>query len=212
MLAYLEGTIKSIHNDYIILLTHGVGYKVHIGMNKSQMMPLDSNIELYIETIVREDSITLYGFTHYQEQELFITLLSVQGVGAKMSQAIIDTLSYQQTIIAIMGGYHTELCQVSGVGKKLAGRIIQELSEKIGKLQHQHHIPNGEPNIMPQNLSNQHLSSLINALTSLGYSPSESQKVASHVIAEHPDHTLEALIPIALQKILILCCGDRNQW
>ncbi|MFK7865939.1 MAG: Holliday junction branch migration protein RuvA [Alphaproteobacteria bacterium] len=132
MIGWLEGKfIQEIQNGLLMQAGH-VGYIVFASTKTLQSIPRDGSLfSLYIETHVREDHIHLYGFKSPQEQDLFKTLLSVQGVGAKVGIAILSALAEHQIREAIISSDKALLTQADGVGPKLANRIILELKDKL---------------------------------------------------------------------------------
>ena len=130
MIGKLKGTVEQIDLESLILDVSGVGYLVYCTAKTLYLMQIGTNCTLHIETIVREDSIKLFGFTSSQEKDLFIVLQSVNGVGAKMSLNIIANISIDELYLAITTRDKTRLVSVPGVGSKIAERIIIELKGK----------------------------------------------------------------------------------
>lgn len=129
MIGYLSGKIKTIFDDgSIIILSNGVGWKVN-AVNTGAITT-DQDIELFIHTNVREDDISLWGFTTQDELSLFKKLLSISGVGAKTALNIITSKGYNEVVSAIYNGDAKGL-KVSGVGAKTAEKIIIELRDKV---------------------------------------------------------------------------------
>ncbi|MCD6035508.1 MAG: ruvA [Rickettsiales bacterium] len=133
MIGKLKGILDTIAFDHVIIDAGGVGYVVFCSANTLRQLPLEGEAAtLIIETHVREDHIHLYGFATEQERKAFRTLLKVSGVGAKMGLALLGTLTPAQLAIAIVGQDKKALTQVSGVGPKLAARILTELKDAFG--------------------------------------------------------------------------------
>lgn len=130
MIAHLEGKTILIDENFLIVQSSGVGYKVFVSTEVLSDVQPDNNVCLFIHTIVREDSIALYGFLNYADQKFFETLLLVKGVGPKVA---LDILSAPRnlTISAIINGEIAQLTQIKGLGKKTAERIIVELKNKV---------------------------------------------------------------------------------
>lgn len=149
MIAYLKGKIKYITQGWIILDVNGVGYKVHInpnvnppagGRNPKQIQsPNDqktkkvsnSDTEFYIYHHIREDRSELYGFETIEDLQAFELLLEVNGVGPKMAANILAKTTQNDLKQAIIKGDSGFFLSISGVGKKLAGKILLELKNKI---------------------------------------------------------------------------------
>lgn len=198
MIAKLTGVIDSVGLHHVILDVNGVGYLVQassrtlsrIGSQKG--MP----VSLLIETIVREDAFMLYGFADAAEKEWFQILCTVQGVGAKVAQAILTAVSPEQLPLVIASQDKTALKQADGVGEKLAVRIVTELKEKAGKMalgaaaaqkadaaRPSKSGGKGAVVDMPKNISNDAVSALIN----LGYGRAEAFGAVANVMRDRGD-------------------------
>jgi holliday junction DNA helicase RuvA len=133
MIAKLTGVIDSKGTDAAIVDVGGVGYQVFCSARSLDRLPAAGGaISLFIETHVREDHIHLYGFIDAAEREWFRLLTTVQGVGAKLALAILGVLSSGDLTQAILVQDKTSLTRASGVGPKLAARIVAELKDKVG--------------------------------------------------------------------------------
>jgi Holliday junction DNA helicase RuvA len=135
MIAKLRGRLDSVGVDFAVVDVGGVGYLVFCGSRTLGGLPgIGEAVELAIETHVREDHIHLYGFASAREREMFTTLTTVQGVGAKVALGILSALSSDQIIQAVAAGDQTVFKRASGVGPKLAQRIVTELKDKVASL------------------------------------------------------------------------------
>ena len=133
MIAKLYGKIDTLDNGFLIINVGGVGYLVFCSSRTLSKMPgRGEEAMLFIETAVREDAITLYGFADETEKACFNILTSVQGVGAKVAFAILSTFSPDSLELAIGSGDAKSLTRAGGVGAKLAARLITELKGKMG--------------------------------------------------------------------------------
>jgi holliday junction DNA helicase RuvA len=133
MIAKLTGVIDSKSADTAIVDVGGVGYQVFCSARSLSRLPAaGGSVSLFIETHVREDHIHLYGFIDAAEREWFRLLTTVQGVGAKLALAILGVLSSGDLTQAILVQDKTSLTRASGVGPKLAARIVAELKDKVG--------------------------------------------------------------------------------
>jgi Holliday junction DNA helicase RuvA len=132
VIAKLRGRLDSIGTDFAVIDVGGVGYLVFCGSRTISGLPgIGEAVELAIETHVREDHIHLYGFATAREREMFTTLMTVQGVGAKVALAILSALSSEQIVQAIGAGDQAAFKRANGVGGKLAQRIVTELKDKL---------------------------------------------------------------------------------
>ncbi len=133
MIAKLTGAIDSKSADAAIVDVGGVGYLVFCSARSLSRLPAAGGaVSLFIETHVREDHIHLYGFIDAAEREWFRLLTTVQGVGAKLALAILGVQSSGDLTQAILVQDKTSLTRASGVGPKLAARIVAELKDKVG--------------------------------------------------------------------------------
>ena len=172
MIALLRGRVSSTIDDQVVIDTGGVGYLVMCPARTLQRLPpVGGEVELRIQTQVREDSITLYGFSESSEQQWFRLLQGIQGVGARSALALLSVLSPEEMTLAIGAQDKAPLTRASGVGPKLAGRIVLELKDKIGELPSG---PAAEPSqqtkVSPQTSDD---NDALIALVNLGYSRSE---------------------------------------
>jgi Holliday junction DNA helicase RuvA len=132
MIARLSGILAETSADTAIVDVGGVGYLVFCSARSLNRLPAAGGaISLFIETHVREDHIHLYGFIDAAEREWFRLLTTVQGVGAKLALAILSVLSSGDLTQAILVQDKTSLTRASGVGPKLAVRIVTELKDKV---------------------------------------------------------------------------------
>jgi len=135
MFAKLSGILDSVSGNTIILDVGGVGYEVHASARTLERAGRHGDaLSLLIDTHVREDAITLFGFIDALEQQWFRLLYSVQGVGPKAALAILSACPLERIGFAIAAGDATVLRQAEGVGPKLATRIVTELKDKVGKI------------------------------------------------------------------------------
>ena len=133
MIARLTGLIDAATAEGVVLDVNGVGYLVFCSPRTLARLPAKgAPASLLVETHVREDHIHLYGFADVGERDWFRLLTTVQGVGAKLAQAVLGVLSPDDLARAIAAGDKASLARAPGVGQKLAGRIAAELKDKVG--------------------------------------------------------------------------------
>lgn len=198
MIGLLKGVVASAGHDHAIIDVNGVGYIVFCSSKTLANLKAGENTILLIETHVREDHIHLYGFYSPEEKNIFNVLQSVKGVGTKMSLSILSTLTPGQITYALATKDISAFNQVSGVGKKLAERIITELKDKYSD---SYIIENSTAN---QSSSKNELNVLamdaISALTSLGINKIDAQNRVSNLLAKDSNIKLNELIRIALKN------------
>ena len=135
MIAALRGTVIQKTPGSVVVEAGGVGYEALISLATYEALPeLGQEARLVVQTIVREDAITLYGFAEAEEKQLFLLLIGVSGIGPKLALAVLGGLGAAGLRAAIMNRDLTRLVAAPGVGKKTAERICMELAEKVGDL------------------------------------------------------------------------------
>ena len=196
MIARLRGIVDSIEDGRCVMDVNGVGYLVFCSSRTLGALP-NGTTTLLIETQVREDAITLYGFYTAAEREWFRLLTTVQGVGAKVALGILSALSPDQLIGAIAGQDKGALTRAPGVGPKLAIRILTELQSKAGAM------PGGGAAVFPAAMAPKGAAAdALSALTNLGYRRAEAEAVLAKAVAEHgEDATLDILIRAGLKAL-----------
>ncbi|MEK9598935.1 MAG: Holliday junction branch migration protein RuvA [Alphaproteobacteria bacterium] len=202
MIAQLSGQIVEQNTNQLILDVHGVGYLVTVSSSTlNQIRALSGTISLLIEMIVREDSLTLYGFYTSEEKSAFTLLQSVQGVGAKAAISILSVLTPDSLKQAILSSDKAMVSSADGIGPKLAQRIVNELAEKVGKL------PTSLGNIenirlSPSGAGQSAISQdAISALLNLGYSQSEAWAAVQRASAKTDTDELGQLLNLALKEV-----------
>ncbi len=133
MYAFISGVIEHKTKDSVVINNNGVGYEIFVSNNTlSNLDAVGKPAKIYTYLNVREDALTLFGFSNMQEKELFLDLITVSGVGSKTALAILSGISVQNLITAIVTGDVKTISTAKGIGKKTAERIILELKSKLG--------------------------------------------------------------------------------
>lgn len=132
MIGYLKGKVISYGDGEVILENGGIGFTVNCSSSVYEKLLSDGEGEAFIYTAVKEDDISLYGFSSLEEKKAFLSLISVSGVGPKMGITVLSQMKLKTLVAAISSGDVKTLSSVKGLGKKTAERIILELKEKIG--------------------------------------------------------------------------------
>lgn len=207
MIGKLTGTIDTIQGNQIILDVGGVGYVVACGARTlASLGGVGEPASLYIETIVREDAITLYGFADALEQHWFKTLTTVQGVGAKVGISILSALTPEQLQLAIGARDHTILTRADGIGPKLGQRIVMELKDKT--MPAALNIGSGtttpatakKSGATPPGSNDNTAEDAISALLNLGYARAEAYQAVNSVISTG-ETNLSAIISKSLKEL-----------
>lgn len=137
MIALLRGTVAALEDDHVILDVGGVGYLVHAPARTLHRLPgVGEAARLHVETQMREDAITLYGFLEPGERQWFRILQTVQGVGARVALAILGVMGPDELTAAVAAQDKAAFSRASGVGARLATRLVTELKDRVGELPH----------------------------------------------------------------------------
>lgn len=183
MYEYIKGKYMGINKDYIIIENNNIGYKIFTsGATMAEMPGINDEVMLYLEQIVREDFIGLYGFKDREELEMFKLLLSISGVGAKAALSLLSISRINNLKYAIIMEDDKHLCRAPGIGKKTAGRIILELKDKIKKedIMSGVDIQEGFEDLQPTVNANT-VGEALGALLALGYSEKEAETAFKQV-------------------------------
>ena len=194
MIGKLQGIVDYIGDGFVILLTNGVGYKVFT----PEYLTHKSTVELWIETVVREDSIRLFGFSTLNAQNLFNMLTTVSGVGPKVALAIMGTINTDTLMSAIATGDTKTIATAPGVGKKVAEKIIVELKNKIGGVSATLFAPDAGSDVAGGTSA---LPDLLMALEALGYRRLDIVEMAQKLVNANPGADVSRLVPMALKEI-----------
>jgi len=193
---YIKGRFIGINEDYVVVDNNNIGYKIFTsGNTMSQMPPTDSEVLLYVQQIVREDFIGLYGFITKDELAMFNLLLTINGVGAKATLSLLSICTVRNLKYAILTGDEKTLIKAPGVGKKTAQRIILELKDKIHLEDMMEDDAAHETIIEMDSVVNE----VFGALIALGYSEKEAEKA---VKAVGKDGTVEEMIKRCLRHLM----------
>lgn len=186
MYEYLNGELAHILPTAIVVDVHGVGYQVVFANPYCLQDSLKKQIKVLVQQVVREDSITLYGFISSEERELFQRLISVSGIGPKSAMSILANDDTEGFVNAVESGNVTYLTKFPGVGKKTAQQIILDLKGKFEA------VPE-ETTKAVVSTNQATLEEAKEALLGLGYSAKEITKIWKSLEAAAPSTTQEAL-------------------
>jgi len=193
MFEFIKGRLSDLKPTYVIIDTGDIGYFVHISLNTYSKLTKDSDIQLYIHQVIREDANLLFGFFNHHEREIFRMLLSVSGIGANTARMMLSSLTPSEVEQAILEGNVALLKSIKGIGTKSAQRVIVDLKDKIGK-----GTEIGEVFALQSNtIKDESLS----ALVMLGFSKTYAQKTIDKILLKEKDITVEELIKKALKEL-----------
>jgi len=187
MIGYLTGKIISSKPTQIILDVNGVGYLVNISISTFEKISEKDIVSLFIHTSVKEDSITLFGFYTQSEKEMFELLISISGIGPKVSLGILSGIAVDDLKDAIANGNVSRLIAIPGIGRKTAERVVLELRNKVDSIK-------SDGSVKETSVKDE----AVSALATLGYQRQIAEKVVRDLLAENPSYSLEELIRKAL--------------
>ncbi len=181
MIRYVKGTYSMNINGGIVVETQsGLGLEIFLPLNSPIYKYSEGDtVQIYTSFIVKEDSMTLYGFHNRETLELFEKLLTVSGVGARGAVSVIGTLDADSLKRAIAFGDSKEISRANGIGKKTAERIILELRDKISDLDNV--LPAGLARTASDEESSDARTEAVNALMALGYTRAEAFSAVASV-------------------------------
>ncbi|MDO5038808.1 Holliday junction branch migration protein RuvA [Clostridium sp.] len=200
MYEYIKGKYIGIIKDYLIIENNGIGYKIFSsGITMSEMPSIGEEVMLYLEQIVREDFIGLYGFLSKEELNMFKLLLGINGVGSKAALSLLSISRINNLKYAIMTEDDKHLCRAPGIGKKTASRIILELKDK---LKPDELFEDGDINENIPSVDDDYafkVSEVLGALLALGYSEKEANMAIKNISKEN---TVEIMIKDCLKVLM----------
>ena len=193
MIGRLSGTLLEKKAPQLLVDVGGIGYELEVPMSTFFELPLVGEpVTLVTHFHVREDAQILYGFLTESERRLFRLLLKVNGVGAKMTLAILSGMNPEEFRQCILSGDQVTLVRVPGIGKKTAERLIVEMRDRVKKM-------GGETSASAVSTASvaDPVAEATEALIALGYRPAEASRMVSKVAA--PEHGSETMIRLALK-------------
>ncbi len=215
MIGKIAGRLEYRATDHLLIDVRGVGYLVYVSDRVMAGLPRNGEaVALYTDLLVREDNLQLFGFTSLVEKEWHRLLMSVQGIGAKASMAILGTLGADGVSRAIALGDWNAIAKAKGVGPKTAQRVAIELKDKApavmamgGTLAEAldddviDDAPTAKPSVAKAPKANPAQAEALSALANLGYGPGEAASAVAEAVGENPDADTSALIRAALKLL-----------
>ncbi len=215
MIGKIAGRLEYRATDHLLIDVRGVGYLVYVSDRVMAGLPRNGEaVALYTDLLVREDNLQLFGFTSLVEKEWHRLLMSVQGIGAKASMAILGTLGADGVSRAIALGDWNAIAKAKGVGPKTAQRVAIELRDKApavmamgGTLAEAldddviDDAPTAKPSVSKAPKANPAQAEALSALANLGYGPGEAASAVAEAVGENPDADTSALIRAALKLL-----------
>lgn len=203
MIGKLTGKLDSVEGAQALIDVNGVGYVVACSARTlSRIEPVEGPVSLLVETQVREDAISLYGFFDAAERDWFRLLTTVQGVGARVGLAILSALPPEKLSLALASGDKTMLTQADGVGPKLAARLLTELKDKVAHMPVHDKVVTAAHTPLPSpTAAMDEASDAVSALVNLGYRRAEAFAAVAAVRAKTGAAALNDLIRLSLAEL-----------
>ena len=199
MYAYIKGVITDLSEDNLVLECNNIGYNIRIPLSVAQRLPgIGATVKIYTYTSVREDAFNLFGFLSKDDLEIYKKLITVNGIGPKGALSILSAMSADDLRVAILSGDAKAISKAPGIGNKSAERIILDLKDKIqiSVISSDSDVALTSGSVLNSDARNEALE----AMTSLGYSPSEALKAVKQVnITEDMDSG--AILKLALKAV-----------
>ena len=199
MIGKLKGIVDTIYSDYLILDVMGIGFEVLLSSKDlASIDPASKALALNIHTQIRENDISLFGFINEIDKKMFLQLIKTKGVGGKLALTILGQSSISDLVSAITTKDKSFFKQISGVGPKLAERLISELQDEKFD-----YISFGGQSLSqaPISRENQILSDALSALVNLGYNKNESLIIITNLVNEDKNISLSEAIRLALREL-----------
>jgi Holliday junction DNA helicase RuvA len=192
MIASVRGEVIDIALDHVVIEAAGVGYKLMAAPSTLATLRRGSDARLITAMIVREDSMTLYGFPDGDARDLFLTLLGVSGVGPKIALATLAVYYATALRQALADGDVTALTRVPGIGKRSAERLVLELRDKIGAVS-----PSASLAVNGHSVRGP----VVEALVGLGFAAKQSEEATDKVLAADDEATTSTALRAALSLL-----------
>lgn len=195
MISHIKGKISEKTPAFVVIDCNGVGYGVQISLHTYEQISTLTEVKLLTHLSIKEDAHTLYGFADDEEKQLFLQLISVNGVGTNTARMILSSLKPAEIRHAIGSGNWTLLKSIKGIGPKTAQRLVVDLQDKVKM------INLNQPQNTSQGVTNSIVAEALGALVSLGFTKADAEKVLVKVRQSNPDFSVEQLIKQALKQL-----------
>ena len=191
MYEYLTGLVTVVAPQYIVVDVNGVGYKLLVANPYSYQEDRTKKVQVYVYQAVREDNISLFGFTDQNEKKLFMQLINVSGIGPKSALAILANADHQGLVDAITNNNVSYLTKFPGIGKKTASQIVLDLRDKLTNESSSSLFATTQLTV--DATVNRELKDALEALAALGYKERDIKKVQKTLMKEEQMATDEYL-------------------
>ncbi|WP_028476648.1 Holliday junction branch migration protein RuvA [Nocardia sp. CNY236] len=181
MIASVRGEVVQIALDHVVIEAAGVGYRLNVTPSTVAGLGNGEEARLYTTLIVREDSMTLYGFADTEARDVFGLLQTVSGVGPRLAMAVLAVLEPEALRTALAEGDVAALTRVPGIGKRGAERMVVELRDKVERVA----LPTGPPGASPFSVVTPVRDQVVEALLGLGFATRQAEQAVDAVLADH---------------------------
>ncbi|MDY2941518.1 MAG: Holliday junction branch migration protein RuvA [Varibaculum sp.] len=191
MIDSVHGEVLRVKSDQIVVVVNGIGFAINSSANSTAEVHAGQEVKLATKMIVKEDDISLYGFTSTDERDVFTTLIGVNGIGPRNALAALSALGPDGLRTAVATKDENAIVKIPGVGKKTAQRLLIELQDKLGE-------PNGDfvPTAVPDGAVN---TEVVQALIGLGWSKQLAESAVVRAAEQNGTENEPALLRVALQ-------------
>jgi Holliday junction DNA helicase RuvA len=194
MIAHLRGEAVLTGDRWVVIDVGGIGYQVQVTQPELRLISTSrEKVKLYTHMAVREDAITLYGFLHHSELEMFRILISVSGIGPQTAMNLLSHIGIEDFAIAILNEDEKALTRISGIGTKSAKRLILELRDKMKKI--------SDTMVCEAGKAGPAVHDAVSALISLGFCEKDSREAVNTASVQLNSPTVQDLIKAALVKL-----------
>ena len=198
MISYIIGEVAQVSEGMAVIECNNIGYSVNISAATMTRLTAGERVKMHTTMQIRENDISLIGFLSQEDAKIYDMLVSVSGVGTKAALAIQSALDASQIILAIITEEEEQLTRAQGVGKKLAGRIVLELKDKLKSNENYEAL---RPQQSLSEGSGQAKQDAIDALLALGYSRAEALRVVMEITTDGMN--TEQIIRQSLKKLVV---------
>ena len=195
MIAHLRGEVVLTGDRWVVIDVGGIGYQAQVTQPELQLMSMtQKKVKLHTHMAVREDAITLYGFLHQSELEMFRILIGVSGIGPQTAMNLLSQIGIEDFAIAILNEDEKALTRISGIGTKSAKRLILELRDKMKRISETMVCGEG-------GRAGPAVHDAASALVSLGFTEKESREAVNTASLQLTSPTVQELIKAALVRL-----------
>lgn len=197
MIGFIRGKVAQLYSDCCLVEVQGIGYRIYTTDTVKKQLSVGQDVFFYTYLNVREDALSLFGFLSHDEYQLFMGLISVNGIGPKVALGVLTAATPEQFRIAIASRDLAVLTKLPGIGKKTAERLILELKDKLGSITC--NTNNETVTGKDRNLAEEFADEAYDVLTALGYTQAEVMPVLRKVYRS--GQTVEETVRLALKEV-----------